>query len=275
MENLIIQGEPPIVSEIRKKIITTFKDLVFEPKEHKYFLNGKELESVSHVTHKFAPPFDEQKQAEDYAAKHGETPQYWLNKWKYISEKACTTGTLVHAFGESLGWLRNGHPELITEECKIMYNSEKNWLVPTRPKEEAIIKFFDELDPNLHLVLNEARVYNEELGYAGTFDALYWYQNPTNPSKSGLVLLDWKTNASLSKSYAHHFNKMLLPPFDDLFDEPLSYYILQLSLYNICLQKLGYPILAHRLMWLKEDANYEFIKLPFKMDKLIDTLNNR
>lgn len=272
MENLKIVGEPPIVEEIRSKILKTFEDLEFMPFQHKYFLHGKELVSVSNVTHQFQPLFDEKKKSEEYALKHGETPQYWLDKWKYTSEKACTTGTLVHAYGESLGWLRAGHPELITEECKIMYNSEKNWLVPTRAKEEAVLKFMDELDKNLHLVLNEARIYNEKLGYAGTFDMLYWYENPKNPSKSGLVIFDYKTNASLYKDFSRNTNKMLLPPFTELYDEPYSYYTLQLSLYNLGLQQLGYPIIAHRLVWLKEDGNYELIPLEFKMKELVEVL---
>ena len=103
-------------------------------------MNGQQLPSVSEVTHRFCQyPFDSETQAEAYAEKHGETAQYWLDKWKFTNLKATTTGTLVHSYSESLAWVLNGHPELITEENKCKYIKDKNWLIPTRPKEEAAL----------------------------------------------------------------------------------------------------------------------------------------
>ena len=55
---------------------------------------------------------------------------------------------------------------------------------------------------------------------------------------------------------------MALYPFNDLYDESYSYYILQLSAYSLCLQQLGYEIVDRRLIWLKDDGTYEKIKLP-------------
>ena len=143
------------LENINKYLITIddiFKDknkIVLDEKKLQLFLNGVQLPSVSEVTHQFcAFPFDEQAQAIAYAEKHGETPQHWLDEWKFKNLKATTTGTLVHAYGESLGWLKNGHPELITEDNKCKYIKDKNWLIPTRPKEEAILKFYNELHPN-------------------------------------------------------------------------------------------------------------------------------
>ena len=156
---IVVPNEPSEVTEIRNKILTEFKDLVFEEEPHKYYLNGVELPSVSHVTHQFSVPFDSDTVAENYAEKHGMTKEYWLDQWKFNSLKATTSGTLTHSYGESLGWLRNGHPELITEENKCKYVKEKNWLIPTRKKEEAILKFYDELNDNLHFVLAETKVY--------------------------------------------------------------------------------------------------------------------
>ena len=144
-EDIRIDGEPQVVYDIRKKILTEFRGLKFIEEGHKYFLNGKSLPSVSEVTHQFKPPFDSETVATNYAAKHGETPQYWLDKWRFKNIRSTTTGTLVHSYGESLGWLRNGHQEKITEENRCKYVKDKGWLVPTRPKEEAILKFYDEL----------------------------------------------------------------------------------------------------------------------------------
>ena len=140
-----VEGEPKEVTKIRNKILKEFNDLIFIEEGHKYFLNGEQLPSVSEVTHHFcAYPFDSEERAVAYAEKNGETPQYWLDKWRFTNLKATTTGTLVHSYGESLGWLRAGHPEFITDENKCKYIKEKNWLIPTRPKEEAVLKFWDE-----------------------------------------------------------------------------------------------------------------------------------
>jgi hypothetical protein len=89
--NLKIEGEPKEVEEIRKKIVESFDELEFVDEGHKYFLHSEELTSVSNITHLFSPEFNDEEQAIKYAEKHGETPQYWLDKWKYTSLKATTT----------------------------------------------------------------------------------------------------------------------------------------------------------------------------------------
>ena len=268
MKKIRIKGEPTEVSLIRDTILDEFKDLTFVEEGHKYFLNGNQLPSVSEVTHKFSNPFDTEAQAAKYAEKHGETQQYWIDKWRYNSLLATTSGTLVHSYGESLGWLRSGHPEFITEENKCKYIADKGWLIPTREKEKAILKFFDEFPKNLHFVLAETKVYSNKSQiskcsqqFCGTFDLLGYYKHPTNDAKSGLVVLDYKTNAELTKSYSREHDKMLLPPFTDMWDEPLSLYTLQLSCYALCLRGIGLNVLGLRIIWLKDDGTYELLPL--------------
>jgi hypothetical protein len=280
-KKIIVEGEPKEVTKIRNKILKEFSDLEFIEEGHKYFLNGQQLPSVSEVTHKFcAFPFDSEAQAARYAETHGETAQYWIDKWRFTSLKATTSGTLTHEFGESLGWLKNGHPEFITDSCKPKYIKDKNWLIPTRPKEESVLKFYDELHPNLHFVLAETKVYtgkNKELtnlkqDYCGTFDILFYYEDPVNKENSGLCIFDFKTNKELKKDYSREVGKMLLPPFADLYDESLSYYTLQLSCYQIPLEDIGLKVIARRIVWLKDDGTYELIPLEDVTDRLREVL---
>ena len=264
---IVVPNEPSEVTEIRNKILDEFKDLVFDEEPHKYYIGDLELPSVSHVTHKFLVPFDSDEVAERYAEKHGMTKEYWLDQWKFNNLKATTTGTLVHAYGESLGWLRNGHPEKITEDNKCKYIKDKNWLIPTRKKEEAILKFYDELNENLHFVLAETKVYtgkNKELtnlkqDYAGTFDLLFYYKDPSDDSKSGLCIFDFKTNTELYKEFNRHNGVMMYAPFTDMFSEPFGAYTLQLSAYQLPLEDIGLKVIARRIIWLKEDGTYELI----------------
>lgn len=281
-KKLIVKGEPKEVTEIRRKILTEFKDLQFIEDGHKYILNGQQLPSVSEITHKFKVEEDFNIIAERYAEKHGETAQYWLDKWKFNNLRATTTGTLVHAYGESIGWLRNGHPELITEDNKCKYIKDKNWLIPTRPKEEAILKFWDETfsNENTYFVLAETKVYsgkNKELtnlkqDYAGTFDLLWYYKHPNDDSRSGLIILDYKTNASLTSDFSRNMGKYFLEPFDELYDEALSSYKLQLSAYQIPLEDIGLKVIGRRIIWLKDDGTYELIPIDDYTNKLREAL---
>jgi len=222
-----IKGEPQIVAETRNKIIKSFEDLEFYEEGHKYLLHGKEITlSVSGVGHRFIrEPFNEQLQASRYAQKHGETAAYWIQQWKQNSFRATTLGTKTHEYGESLGYLRAGHPELIRDSIKAQYMEKYNYLAPIHPKEEAVLKFINELPHSMHLVLNETKVYSgknpdesknlKEL-ICGTFDMLYYYDGNGDSSKAGFVILDYKTNASLYSEYNQKFGKTLLPPFSNM-----------------------------------------------------------
>lgn len=277
---IVVPNEPSEVTEIRNKILKEFNDLKFEEGPHKYYIGEKELPSVSQVTHEFLVPFDSDGVAERYAEKNGMTKEYWLDQWKFNNLKATTTGTLVHAYGESLGWLRNGHPEKITEDNKCKYIPEKNWLIPTRKKEEAILKFYDELNDNLHFVLAETKVYtgkNKELtnlkqDYAGTFDLLFYYKDPKDDEKSGLCIFDFKTNADIYKEFNRSNGIMMYAPFTDMYSEPFGAYTLQLSAYQLPLEDIGMKVIARRLIWLKEDGTYELIPVKDVTKELREVL---
>lgn len=276
MQNFQIEGEPIEVTEIRNKILEKFKDLEFIEKTHQYFLPQQdgskiELSSVSHTIHQFEEPFDTEKQAEKYAIKHGGTKEYWMDVWKYNSLKATTLGTQVHMFAECMSYVKNKITHMIPDEFKYRYISDKNWLIPIHPKEEAAKKFWDEFPENLWWVLSETKVYTTK--YAGTFDLLGYYKHPTDDSKSGLCILDWKTNRELTKDYSRNFNKMLLYPLQDLYAEPLGLYTGQLSAYQIPLEDMGLKVIARRLIHLKDDGNYELIPVENKTKELREVLN--
>lgn len=280
MQDIIrIKGEPPEVEEIRMRILNAFDDLIFIEDGHKYFLNGNQIPSVTTIIGQFEHEFDTDAQAEKYAIEHGFTADHWKDEWRFKNLKATTTGTLVHEFGESMGWLKNGHPERITESCKCKYISEKGWLIPTRRKEEAVIKFWNDMPSSFHFVLAETKVYSNKnpnfqtkQQYCGTFDLLMYYKHPSDDSKSGLVIFDYKTNKELTKGYSRQNNKMLLEPFCDMYDEPLSAYTLQLSAYQIPLEDIGLKVLGRRVIWLKDDCSYEKIPLEDKTRELRETL---
>ena len=52
-----------------------------------------------------------------------------------------------------------------------------------------------------------------------------------------------------------------------------SYYTLQLSLYAIPLQNIGYKVVARRLIWVKPDATYKSIKIDNVAERVREVLN--
>ena len=262
-----IHGEPAIVADARRHILDAFSDLEFYADGHRYVLHGKSLPSVSNVAHRFIRvPFDEQRQAARYAERNGKTPEYWIQQWRQNSFRAKKLGTKTHAYGESLGYLRAGLPERICSSMQAQYMPEYGFLAPLHPKEEAVLKFMDEMSASMHLVLNEAQVYsgknpcaerNLKEQLAGTFDMLY-YQDGTDGQPEGFVILDYKTNASLANDYNRRFGRVLREPFACMTEEDLSLYTIQISLYALMLEDIGIPIIARRIVWLK-DSEYQII----------------
>lgn len=266
---------------IRKKIKSKFSNLEFVDSSHQYFLKGKdgtkvEYMPVTNIIGKWAIPFDTDGNAERYAMKNGMSKEDVLNKWKYVNLVATTTGTLVHAFAESYGWLKNGFPQNINDETKYQFDKETGWLIPTRPKEIAVKAFWDELDPTLKFVGAEFKMCSQyldiETNMAGTFDLLLYYDNPDPNGKSGFVLCDYKTNRDLFSEYNEEHQKMMFPPFDDMFDENFGHYTLQFAAYQLMLESIGIPIIGRRLIWLKDDESYEIIRIKDKTKELKNVL---
>lgn len=85
------------------------------------------------------------------------------------------------------------------------------------------------------------------------------------------MLVTHNTNKVLISDFNQSNGVTMLPPFDDMIDEPLSHYTIQLSLYSMMLENLGYDVIDRRIIWLKDDGTYEKIKVPYIKDKIIES----
>lgn len=85
-------------------------------------------------------------------------------------------------------------------------------------------------------------------------------------------LVTHNTNRELTKSFVRNKQIMMLPPFDNMFDEALSHYYLQFNLYQRMMESVGLKIIARRLIHIKRDGTFEVHKVPKLDDKIIDSV---
>ena len=201
----------PEIVEIRQKILDTYTNkLIFLEEPHEYYLDGVQYMCVSDVTHKYKPITSEQmaencvkkwKRDQDPSYKYyGLTKEEILAQWAVKSGHACEFGTEVHAFGESMFYYMTEQYDKILPECQHKFVDGRPH--PSNPQEEAIVKFWDDIPETFVPVLAETKVFNRNgTPYAGTFDILFYYVNEYCPSKSGLVIFDYKTNEDLFKNF--------------------------------------------------------------------------
>lgn len=274
--------EPKEITEVRELILNTFNKLEFVENGHKYYLpkpdgTKEELISVSKLIEQFSPYKDWDAQAEISAVKRGITKEQMQREWKENNIRATNSGTGVHRFGEMYQYFFMGHPELIDDVTKPQY--EDGFLIPHSPKEIAASKLYEDIFKldNFYPVLAETRVYmgiNDKYPitqkYAGTFDMLFAFFGEDGKLK--LSILDWKTNNSLINSYVRDTNQMMLEPFQDYHDDAINHYMLQLSAYELALKQLDLDVADRKLIWLKDDGNYEKISLPSVSNILADIL---
>lgn len=265
--------------DIRNKILESFKDLKFFEDEHRYFIRDKELTSVSVVTHLFKPEFDVKAKTKEMYDKYYNVeghkyyhmlPEEIEKQWKDKAKEACKLGTERHEFGESCFYYMTGQYEKILPNFKNRLTSDGGFK-SLYPKEEAIVNLWENIPKSVIPLLAETKVYDEKLGYAGTFDILFYYDNKKYPDKSGLYILDYKTNEDLTKN----FGDTLLYPFNEMLNNSLNIYKLQLSLYENCLNNIGLKTVARRLIWLKPDGNYEKINLESYANILKNVLSEK
>lgn len=278
-------AEPDEVKAIRENIINSFSRLEFQEGPHKYYVHQDdgttiELPSVSATTHQFQPHVDWDEKAASYGLKHDMTKEAVQRMWQENNIRATNNGTSTHLFGESYMHFFMGKPELIPDVVKPQY--EKGYLIPYSIKQEGVLKFYEDLFTvdSIYPVMPEAQVYmgvndmyKDITPYAGTFDMLFTYK--ANDGKWKLLLYDWKTNKDLYSDYNRKFNGMALQPFQNLYDEAYSYYIMQLSCYSLCLMQLGYEIADRKIIWLKDDGTYEKISVPDYTEQMKSALTKQ
>ena len=265
-----------ICENTRKLLCEKFGNIQFVEEGHEYFIEKEKYTPVSTVISEYEQPFDEDKVAENYARKNHRTKEDVLKEWKFKNLKSTIGGSRVHEFGESYTNMVAGFPEKICESNRKQYVDCRGEmvLVPTYQKEFSVKKFYDEKSDYLIPVGAEFKLSTRYMGdkvrkICGTCDLLFYEEDPLF-GEGQFVLADWKTNVSLKNDFKRKNGICMKFPFDNMIDDALSHYTLQFNLYRRMLESVGVKIGDMRLIWLKEDGDYEIIKIGKLSDSILD-----
>lgn len=265
-----------ICENTRQLLEEKFGNIKFIEEGHEYFIENDKYTPVSTVISEYEQPFDEDKIAENNARKNHRTKADVLKEWKFKNLKSTIGGSRVHEYGESYTNMVAGFPEKICEANRKQYVDCRGemMLIPTFPKECAVKKFYDEKSGYLTPVGAEFKLSTRYMGdkvrkICGTCDLLFYEEDPLF-GEHQFVLADWKTNASLTNDYKRKNGICMKFPFDNMIDDALSHYTLQFNLYRRMLESVGVKIGDMRLIWLKEDGDYEIVKIGKISDSILD-----
>ncbi len=188
---------------------------------------GQFYKAVSSVISEYKHPFDAYaKQANgktlisNYVEKHGESEQYWLDKWEAKKDFACEKGTAFHNLKELVVNSQSYHP--VHGKLHRVRNFEQQWQIAQR---EGL---FHLLEPGVY---TEMVLWNYIHRIAGTPDKTIIHEDGT------FDIDDYKTNGEFKTQGFK--GRVMKWPFIELPDAHLGYYTVQLSLYAWMLVQFG------------------------------------
>ncbi len=238
-----------------------FRDpnFVFDEARHTYsYLNpitGKPVQTFQSVTGflgQFKKPFDSEMIAGIVAKKRGVSKKIILAEWKEISDIALKLGTNVHKWIED--YYNGENPELPTAENEY-------------ERVQMFLKLYEDKLHKFKPLHQEFRVFSRKWGLAGTLDALFQLND-------GIYVGDWKTNKKFTTDLQPEGRKQkLLYPFNDMWDNSLNGYSIQLSMYRLMLQEeSGYETNGGFLVWIGPNGKPELHKIVDLRDRLYNFL---
>lgn len=233
------------INKLEGSKVTVGKPLTFYKKSHKYKVGKKELTSVTTFIGKFFEPFDAKAIAKKLATfyvnkKNKRGMRYWLKTWK----EDAAHGTRTHELIENILSASDGEVILCKERDRLKLDQALYYW-----------QLFQKVE-DVYDTLTELRIYDEELGIAGTIDLFVVHKDKS------ITLIDWKTNKAIKKIGYNH--KKAFEPIEDWEDCNYNKYTLQLSLYAYLLERKGHKIKELILVHLKED---EFVDYDIKYEK--------
>lgn len=251
-----------------KQELKVFNKFTFFEEDHHYECNGKKVGiSVTRLIEEFSNPFEQQVLAEKVALRDNKDVTQVLQEWEYKNEFACEKGHFAHEYVQSL-WSNMIYQEDIKsglEDIKIPLNKIK----------QQAINFYNNFKDKFTHIQDEQLVGSEEYDICSAVDNLFLDKN------GNVWLIDYKTN-SILKGYNddeknRRYTKKMLIPLQNIKDDSLNHYYLQLSIYKYLIEKYtNIKIYKTMIVYMSENIeNYELIETPYLMKEVELILENR
>ena len=262
-----------IATEIREILEDKRKelDLTFIEEDHKYFMKNKDGEiksdfpSVSKVMKLFYDEFPTDEIAEKKSKGDPVVKQQLIEEWAAAGTYSTNMGSRVHYFLEQNTINLFGDYKEVRQpifDCDFtqilkgdsMISAGKNYL-----------KLM--IERGAELLDTEIVLGNPDLGYTGQPDKVWLIPNKDG-DEFGLVITDWKTNKK--KNFEENqFTKRMKFPFNNLPNNALGHYHIQLPLYGKLILKMlegtkyeKIRIYGGIVVLLKDDGDYEEFRIP-------------
>jgi hypothetical protein len=237
--------------EIPNKLFTSFNEVTFHDEPHKYYVDGKELISVTTILHRYQEEFQEDYWSNYKAEEYALTQREVLRAWEFINKKGTIKGSAIHDYAENL-FQNKVFPypkQLILDEFGFdpilpEYLMTKN----------HVDNFYKDVQGKLIPIRTEMVVYDKESLIGGMLDIMFY-----NIKAKEFQIWDWKTNKKFDKEMkSRHFH-------DELFmleDSDLEIYSLQLAMYKLIIEKnTGVKLGKSYVVWFSHNNdNYEIIE---------------
>jgi hypothetical protein len=264
-----------VVKEIRELISQRQKELglVFEEERHLYTMNGTtDWPSVSKVLKKFYKEFPTEEAAYNKAGGNPEKQQQLIEEWAAAGQYSTNLGSRVHFVLEEEAIKRNGSYK---EVRKPIFECDLTQLMKSDKMIVAGKRYLDLLEQrNVVLLDTEMVLGDPELGYTGQPDKVWLTMNRTG-DEFGFLITDWKTNKP--KNFLENdYTQRMYSPFEELPNNALGHYKVQLPLYGKLLLKMlqgtkyqDIKLYGCIITHLRDDTQFEEYRVP---KTVIDTV---
>lgn len=251
-----------------KQELKMFDKFTFFEEDHHYECNGKKVGiSVTRLIEEYSNPFNQQAIAENVALRDNKDVTQVLQEWEHKNKFACEKGHFGHEFAQSL-WSN----AIYQENIKHCLEAVK---IPLESIKQQAINFYNDFKEKFMHIQDEQLVGSEEYDICSAIDHLFL-------DKDGNVwLIDYKTN-SILKGYNddeknRRYTKKMLIPLQNINDDSLNHYYLQLSIYKYLIEKYtNIKIYKTIIVYMSENIkNYELIETPYLENEVKLILENR
>lgn len=239
------------IPNIPSDIFTNFNHVKYYDEPHKYFINEKQLVSVTTLIHKYENEFEEDYWANKKSEEFNISPNNIKYTWDFINKKGTKKGSIIHDYAENL-FLNKVFPYPKDEIFSIF--GFDPILKEYEITKKHVDNFYKDCYNKLIPIKTELVVCDEELGIGGMVDMLFY-----NIRSRKFEIWDWKTNKKFSTTNEY---QRLLPPLSHLEECDLEIYSLQLGLYKHIIEKYTSLKLGNSyLVWFSHNNdNYKVIK---------------